>query len=259
MFLFIYGILLHEVIFMMQLSREERLLSIDSITNARDLGGYETQDGHFTRTKRYVRTAAPNQLDEEGLQALYDYGIRVQIDLRSEYEIEKGPSKMKGYRDVEYYHVNLLQETNMAVVPDSVKQYKDLSGLYIYIIEACKPQIKEVFDIFLKYPYDTVMFNCSAGKDRTGVISALLLDMVGCHEYDIVKDYSESYENNLPILKELEALLPEEQKEFLGSKPQYMMKLLAYIKEHYGSAKELLVTCGLNEEQIEELVENFKI
>ena len=47
---------------------------------------------------------------------------------------------------------------------------------------------------FYDHPYDAVMFNCSAGKDRTGVIAALLLDLAGCHDYDIVKDYSESYE-----------------------------------------------------------------
>ena len=45
-----------------------------------------------------------------------------------------------------------------------------------------------------KYPYDTVLFHCSAGKDRTGIIAGLLLELAGCHDYDIVKDYSESYE-----------------------------------------------------------------
>lgn len=244
---------------MMQLSKEERLLNIDSISNARDLGGYETQDGHFTKTKRYVRTASPHTLDEDGLKILYDYGVRAQIDLRSENEIEKAPSNLKGYNDVKYYHINLLQDAAMAVVPEAVKEYADLSGLYIYIIESCQLKIKEVFEILLQYPYDTVLFNCSAGKDRTGVISALLLDLVGCHEYDIVKDYSESYENNLPIIKDLEKLLGEDKRKFLGSKPEYMMKFLAYLKEHYGSAKDLLMQCGLCEEQIEEIIENFKI
>ncbi|MFV0396385.1 MAG: tyrosine-protein phosphatase [Coprobacillaceae bacterium] len=244
---------------MMQLSKEERLLNIDTITNTRDIGGYETQDGHYTKTKRYVRAASPNKLDEEGLKILYDYGVRAQIDLRSEHEINKAPSKLKDYEDIKYYHVNLLQDAGMSVVPDAVKEYNDLSGLYVYIIEACKPKIKEVFDIFLQYPYDTVLYNCSAGKDRTGVITALLLDLVGCHEYDIVKDYSESYENNMAIMKELEALLDDDKKEFLGSKPQYMMKFLAYLKEHYGSAKELLIQCGLTEDEIDEIAENLKI
>ncbi|WRK55297.1 tyrosine-protein phosphatase [Coprobacillaceae bacterium CR2/5/TPMF4] len=58
------------------------------------------------------------------------------------------------------------------------------------------------------------MFNCSAGKDRTGVIAALLMDLAGCHEYDIVKDYSESYENNLKVMAKLEELVDEDNRAF---------------------------------------------
>lgn len=244
---------------MMQLSKEERLLKIDSITNTRDLGGYETQDGHYTKTKRYVRAAGPDRLDEEGLQVLYDFGVRVQIDLRSDHEVEKAPSTLKGYKDVAYYHINLLQDLNMEVIPDSIKKEANLSTLYVYIIEACKSKIKEIFDIFLQYPDDTVLFNCSAGKDRTGVIAALLLDLAGCHQQDIVTDYAESYENNLPIIKNLEKLIGQDKKSLLESKPEYMEMLLSHIKEQYGSAKEVLLQCGLTEEQVIFLANNFKI
>lgn len=103
------------------------------------------------------------------------------------------------------------------------------------------------------------MFNCSAGKDRTGVIAALLLDLAGCHDYDIVKDYSESYENNLKIISELERLVDDANRAFLESAPQMMMKFLDYLREHYGSAKEYLVSCGLEEEKIIEIIENFVI
>jgi len=244
---------------MMQLSKEERLLKIDSITNTRDLGGYETQDGHYTKTKRYVRAAGPDRLDETGVQALYDFGVRAQIDLRSDIEVEKAPSALHGYRDVAYYHINLLEDINMEVIPDTIKKEANLSTLYVYIIEACKSKIKEVFDIFLQFPHDTVLFNCSAGKDRTGVIAALLLDLAGCHEQDIVTDYAESYENNLPIIKNLEKLIGHERKVLLESKPEYMEHFLLHIKEHYGSAKEVLLQCGLTEEQVMYIANNFKI
>ena len=86
-------------------------------------------------------------------------------------------------------------------------RYKDLGGVYIYMLEGMKNKFKDLFDIFLKYPYDGVMFHCSAGKDRTGITAALLLDLMGCHEYDIVKDYSESYENNIEINEELAKMM----------------------------------------------------
>jgi len=79
------------------------------------------------------------------------------------------------------------------------------------MIESMKNKFKDIFDIFLKYPYDGVMFHCSAGKDRTGMTAALLLDLIGCHEYDIVKDYSESYENNMEINEELSKMMDNEE------------------------------------------------
>ena len=107
--------------------------------------------------------------------------------------------------------------------------------------------------------YDCTLFNCSAGKDRTGVLACLLLDLAGCHEYDIVKDYSESYENNMKMMKQLEEMLPKEEEKFLGSDPRVMMRFLAYLREQYGSSKGYLLNIGLDEDQIEEIKENFII
>lgn len=243
----------------MQLSREERLLKIENTTNVRDLGGYETQEGYYTKSHKFVRSTCPSQINEEQKEQFYQYGIRTVVDLRSENEIYHQPHGLKNYKDIEYYHVNLLQLDNINVVPQDIKEYQDLSGFYIFMIEANKKQFKEVFQIFLNHPYHCTLFNCSAGKDRTGVIAALLMDLAGCHEYDIVKDYSESYENNMVILKELEGMMSEADQKYLGSDPRMMMKFLAYLRENYGSAQGYLLACGLTEEELLEIKENFII
>ena len=186
---------------MMQLSREERLLHIGKMTNVRDLGGYETQEGYYTKSHKYVRSTCPSGISDDLKEQFYQYGIRTVIDLRSDYELVHQPHSLKGYKDIEYCHINLLQNENMSVLPNDIKDYQDLSGFYIFMIEANKKQLKKVFNIFLNHPYDCTLFNCSAGKDRTGVIACMLLDLAGCHEYDIVKDYSESYENNMQMIK----------------------------------------------------------
>lgn len=244
---------------MMQLSREERMLDVKSMTNVRDLGGYETQTGFYTKSHKFIRSTNPSKLSDDEKEYLYDYGIRMQVDLRSDFEVEQLPSQLTGYRDTEYYNVNLMQSKDLNVLPSEVTNYQDLAGFYIFMLEANKQQFKEVFELFYDHPYDAIMFNCSAGKDRTGVIAALLLDLAGCHDYDIVKDYSESYENNLKIISELERLVDDANRAFLESAPQMMMKFLDYLREHYGSAKEYLVSCGLEEEKIIEIIENFVI
>ena len=244
---------------MMQLSREERMLDVKSMTNVRDLGGYETQTGFYTKSHKFIRSTNPSKLSDDEKEYLYDYGIRMQVDLRSDFEVEQLPSQLTGYRDIEYYNVNLMQSKDLNVLPSEVTNYQDLAGFYIFMLEANKQQFKEVFELFYDHPYDAIMFNCSAGKDRTGVIAALLLDLAGCHDYDIVKDYSESYENNMAMIKQLEEMIPSEDEKFLGSDPRVMMKFIAYLRENYGSTKGYLLNIGFSDEEIEEIKENFII
>ena len=244
---------------MMQLSREERLLHIGKMTNVRDLGGYETQEGYYTKSHKYVRSTCPSGISDDLKEQFYQYGIRTVIDLRSDYELVHQPHSLKGYKDIEYYHINLLQNENMSVLPNDIKDYQDLSGFYIFMIEANKKQFKKVFDIFLNHPYDCTLFNCSAGKDRTGVIACMLLDLAGCHEYDIVKDYSESYENNQEIYEELLKLANNENAHYLMSDPIYMMKMMDHLYEQYGSARGYLRVLGFQDEDIDALVHNLTI
>ena len=69
---------------MMQLSREERLLHIGKMTNVRDLGGYETQEGYYTKSHKYVRSTCPSGISDDLKEQFYQYGIRTVIDLRSD-------------------------------------------------------------------------------------------------------------------------------------------------------------------------------
>ena len=234
---------------MMQLSREERMLQVESMTNIRDLGGYETQSGYYTKSHKFIRSTNPSKLTDEEKEYLYNYGIRLQIDLRSDFEIEQQPSSLIGYKDIEYIRIDLMKTKNLNVLPKEIANYKDLAGFYIYMLEANKDD----------HPYDAIMFNCSAGKDRTGVVAALLLDLAGCHEYDIVKDYSESYENNLSLIPELEKIIDAKNHVYLESEPRMMMELLDYLRSNYGSAKEYLISCGFDEEKIMDIIENFII
>lgn len=244
---------------MLYMTREERKIDLDKMVNTRDLGGYETQDGHYSKSHKYIRASSPSRATHSDILFLKDYGVKAVIDLRSDFEKEHQVNPFQKGEGIDFYEVNLFNSTKASVVPEEVKQYKDLGGVYIYMLESSQKQFYDLFQIFLKYPYDTVLFHCSAGKDRTGMIAALLLDLIGCHEYDIVKDYSESYENNLQINQELSQMIDKEAQDYLRSSPRYMMELLDYLREHYGSSKEYLLKIGMKNEEIEELIEIFSI
>lgn len=241
------------------LTREERMINLEKMYNTRDLGGYETQDSCYTKTHRFVRAASPALMTQADQEKLYDYGVRIEVDLRGNFEREKAPSKLEEYKDIEYFNVDLLAGIDVDVIPKDMREFKSMADLYIMMLDYCKPKIKEVFTIFLEHLETTILFNCSAGKDRTGVIAALLLDLAGCHDYDIVKDYMESFENIQPMYEMLLSGVGEDQENFLASKPQYMMLFLDHLRENYGSAKTYLLELGFLEEEVQELEDSFKI
>lgn len=244
---------------MQYMTREERYIKLDHMPNTRDLGGYETQDGHYTKAHHYVRASGPYLCNDDDLDQLYDYGVRTVIDLRSDFEKRIMKSRFLDDDRFENIEINLMDDQVVKIVPDEVREYADLGGVYIYTLEAHKESIRQVFKVFLDHLYDCVLFHCSAGKDRTGIIAALLLDLAGCHEYDIVKDYSESYSNNEQIMDELEKQVDHDAKEYLSSSPRYMMVMLDYLYEHYGSAEAYLETCGLSRDEVLDLKESFLI
>lgn len=237
---------------MQYMTREERLLKVKSVKNIRDLGGYETQEGYFTKAHKYIRSSAPTKVTKEDLQYIKDYGIKVAIDLRGDFEVKMAKSVFVDDKDIEYIHIDLFDNPGASLVPDN-KEFKDMGDLYMIMLDQLQKRIYEVFKVFLNHPYDGILFHCSAGKDRTGVISALLLDLAGCHEYDIVKDYAESFENNQEIYEELLKVTPNGNEQFLLSQPLYMMKMLNHLRENYGSAKNYLCTIGFSEEEVEDL------
>lgn len=243
----------------MQLSREERYITLSGMPNTRDLGGYETQGSAYTRQGCFIRASSMAGASEDDIDLLRKKEVEVIIDLRSPNERVHQVSKALELECFTCYEVPLLQDKFVHTLPEEVKNFKNLSGFYIYLIEANKENIKTVFDIFVKHSYQTILFHCSAGKDRTGIISALLLDLAGCYDYDIISDYSQSYENNEKMMKQLEQVMDLEDKQFLSSNPRYIMAFLDYLRENYGSAKGYLLACGLSEEDIETLIENFTI
>lgn len=244
---------------MQYMTSEERLITLDRMLNTRDLGGYETQEGRYTKAHRFIRAASPAHATEHDLDTLVNYGVRITIDLRSDFEKEVQVSKFKEDNRFTNIEINLMDSETVKVVPEEIKEYRDLGGVYIFTLEAHKKTIKEVFKIFLEHPYEGILFHCSAGKDRTGIIAGLLLELAGCHDHDIVKDYAESYGNNIDIVENLKQLMDEETQNYLTSSPRYMLVLLDYLREHYGSAYGYLKNIGLTEEEIDDIKQGFLI
>jgi protein-tyrosine phosphatase len=165
-----------------------------SLLNARDLGGYPTTDGAATRHRSLLRADDLAQLSPAGLEALADYGVETVLDLRWPEEIAAAPSPVQQQLPrVRYLSVSLLTDTPQdwgAVGGFCAKEQWKCT-----VLERLQPQLKRALTAIAAASPGPLLFHCVAGKDRTGVIAALLLALADVVPGAIAADYAASAEN----------------------------------------------------------------
>ncbi len=222
----------------------------ENLVNCRDLGGYQTADG-ATKSGVALRSAMPKNPTEKDLAFLREYGIKTVIDLRGDAEVEEYPSIFEELPDFDYHHISLLESN-----PALSKARKDMAAMYILSLTEYGKNYAAALRLIssLKEPF---LFHCFVGKDRTGLLAALLLGAAGVCREDIVADYQVSYTYFKPFYeKEVDSgsgLIWEKDETKFYSKPETMEKILDYLDEAYGGINGYLKHIGLNEEEIEKV------
>ena len=182
----------------MQRSRE---LVWDGCLNVRDLGGHRTEDGAETRFGAVVRADSVRQLTDEGWKALVDYGVRTVVDLRMDEEREDDPP---AGAPVDLLHISLFDEDKgvfdeveaaAEAAPDVASATRDV---YLLFLEHFKVNVAAAIRAIANAPEGGVVVHCMGGKDRTGLVTALLLDLAGVDTEQIAADYALSEERLRP-------------------------------------------------------------
>lgn len=162
-------------------------------------------------------------------------------------ETIKNPHPLKDYKDIKYHNIGMTGSFT-SMERDNIKS---LSVLYFDIVNNCQKEFKEIFDILTNNTSDTIYLNCSAGKDRTGVLVYLIFDICGVSKKDIVENYSESYENNKKV--PTYGTLPESYYRFMTSNKSEMESFINDMNEKYGNAYNYLLEIGVTNEQINKI------
>ena len=231
----------------------ERLLQLEGAYNVRDIGGYETKNGRVVQRGRFFRSDGLHRLTERDKNILLDYGIRTMIDLRHELELEAKQNVFANSEIVEYLNISLLNPAH-----GGSSKMRTLGDMYVYMLEECKHLLCEVFKQIATTKSEVVLYHCTAGKDRTGVITALLLSIAGVNKATIVADYADTEQHLVPLIPELRndrpANISEEVYErFLGSAPTNMEQMLNHLTKKYGDAENYLLHSGLTVRHIDKL------
>lgn len=228
----------------------ERRLPLEGAFNVRDLGGYPAMDGRMTQPGRVFRADGLHKLTAADQQYLLEQGIGKIVDLRHEHELLKLRNVFADSSRLTYHNVSLVNPAT-ATGPD----IHSLGEMYIDMLDHAQAPLLQVFELLAERMEEKVLFHCAAGKDRTGVTAALLLDLAGVpHEY-IIADYALTAECIAPILPELlkdkpEAVPYEAYVKFMGSDPLNMEMMLEHLDKLYGGAEKYLSLIGLSGEQI---------
>ena len=152
-----------------------------------------------TGTNQYFRSDFPDNLTDEEIQWLLDNNILTIIDLRSDEEILKKPCCLKERKGFRYYH---LPVTGGGEPP------KSLEHLHIVYQQMIDDKMKNIIDTIINAE-SKVMYFCTAGKDRTGVVSALILKRLGFSDEIIIDDYMKSKDNLMDMLTAYVSIHPE--------------------------------------------------
>lgn len=255
----------------------EVIMPFQGINNFRDLGGYKTQDGRRVKWNTFFRSAELAGLTPDDLEYLKSLGVKTIFDYRSKGEVMKRPDpmieeleninisgmpfldKQQGNFDI----VALLQENTEQLLQDPSAFLK--KG-YIEMVSS-----NHAFKTFMECVGDPqkmpIIQHCTAGKDRTGFGSALLLLALGVSEEIVIEDYLLTNQYRLvanhSIMKEMEPLLQDaySRKKFelmLEARREYLESSLQKIKTVYGSISNYLAQeYGLNGEKIEILQQYY--
>jgi len=235
----------------------ERLILLDGCLNFRDLGGYPTRDGRRVRWRQLFRSDALHLLSAADVAHLRDeLRIGDVVDLRSTGEIKtdgRGPLEAEPIR---FHHLPLF-DGNTAMRTERPEAYT-LADRYFLLAEFAKGPIARVITT-LAGTTSPAVYHCAAGKDRTGVISAVLLALLGVRDEVIVADYAATQENIDAIIDRLmategyQAMLSALPPDTLHAQPETMITFLERVRTEYGSMREYARSAGVPDEVLPQL------
>jgi protein-tyrosine phosphatase len=226
---------------------------LEGVYNLRDLGGLPTEDGGTTRRGRLFRSDSLQSVTAEGATLLHErLGVRAVVDLRGEEEVLSEGRGRLAERDVRYVNLPLVQEDGSLVSYLEDGRTVDLVPRYLSYLDSPGRAMLRAIELLSEAETLPTVFFCAAGKDRTGVLSALVLRLVGVRAEAVVDDYLLSAESAEVILRE--RLMPSPAyarniatlpREVYTAEAATMRRFLRALDERYGSAERWALDQGL--------------
>lgn len=231
-----------------------RALEWDGCLNARDVGGYAAVDG-VTRYGVLLRSDTLGRLTERGRNIFAESGVRTIVDLRSADELTDDPNPFATSGSVRYLNLPLHNEDDREAIA-RIASYVPLREMYEVMLRHFGANVATVAEAVATSD-GAVVLHCYAGKDRTGLVVALLLAAVGVGDKDVIADYVASHDClREPRAARISAAVPEERallEHRLGAEAATMSYVLNVLKAEYGGAEGYLQASGVADASLQAL------
>jgi protein-tyrosine phosphatase len=223
----------------------DRRIRLPGTVNLRDVGGYPAGAGGTVRWGTLLRSDALHRLDDSGRAALSALGLRTVVDLRTDEEVRAAPSALDG-TGARTFHVPLFDAGAIGRLPP------ELAAIYRYMIDDCGAAIAGAIGRLCGDGALPGLIHCTAGKDRTGLVAALVLEVIGVPDEIIAADYamSDAYLDTgtaraISRIRAIGGVGRWLDLGALGASPQVIHDALARIRARSGTVSDYLLGNGL--------------
>lgn len=236
-----------------------RALAWDACLNARDLGGLTTADGRRVRRGALVRSDQLCRLSDRGRSAVVAHGVRTVIDLRTPAEAAKDPDPTWDEQGVDHLHIPQQDEELWRELDGIARTRAERDSA---AIDRRAPQIVAMMRAVANAAPGGVLIHCLAGKDRTGIAVALLLQLIGVDDEQIAADYALSEAALADELAAALAAAPDDEARAkivrgYDARAETMLATLTHLRTRHGGAEAYLTRAGLSAEDIQRIRERL--
>lgn len=247
------------------LADHRRMVALDGVHNFRDLGGYPTADGGTTRWGLVYRADGLHHLTPTDVDVLRDRGLGMVIDLRTDAELADRGRFPVDQHDVLFHHLPVVDRTWMpGEVPEFDNAHDFLMWAYRDMLAVGAPKLAAGLTLIAAADNTPLVFHCAAGKDRTGLLAALVLAAVGVPAEYIAADYGKTAEAMVRMRAAWAAWaadqgpqqvtqLNEDRNHYFESPAPVMAELLAELTAAHGHLVDYIRSLGVTNASIDAL------
>jgi protein-tyrosine phosphatase len=237
----------------------DRSIVFESVFNVRDLGGLPTADGRSVRAGRLFRADGVHRLAGDDLDRARGLALRTVVDLRTVGEIERSSRFPSDRYPVDWHHLPILErmwsDDELVATTGAVDFLRDR---YLDMLRSGAASISRIVELVADGT--PMLFHCAAGKDRTGVVAAILLSLAGVPPEEIVIDYHATAGAMAAFVDWLTVTHPEamdsmtsQPPEYLEAPPEAMAGFLDGVDERFGSVEAYVLGLGVSPATIDRL------